>query len=141
MMLLYISFEVLILFFSFQVPTGSYTNVGMDLTQGIVPAFRRLISYFLLPTWLGGVGRAYRRPKEIATKENMIELDELVRKGEISTRIRIKFELKTDLSLLSIFNTGVIVPLIDSEYTFEKSIDAFARLMSNKATGKVIIKL
>ncbi|PWN34906.1 GroES-like protein [Meira miltonrushii] len=98
------------------VPNGSYTNVGMDLTQGIIPALRRLVSYFLLPTWLGGVGRAYKRPEEIATKENMIELDELVRKG-------------------------VVVPLIDSEYEFEKSLDAFAHLMSNRATGKVIIKL
>jgi ribosomal protein L16 Arg81 hydroxylase len=55
----------------------------MDLTQGIFPALRRLISYFLLPTWLGGVARTYKRPKEIATKETMNELDELVKKGEL----------------------------------------------------------
>jgi NADPH:quinone reductase-like Zn-dependent oxidoreductase len=36
---------------------------------------------------------------------------------------------------------GVVVPLIDSEFEFEKAIDAFDRLMSNKATGKVIIRV
>lgn len=39
------------------------------------------------------------------------------------------------------FFTGVITPVTDSEYPFEATVAAFERLMSNRATGKVLIRV
>jgi hypothetical protein len=104
----------------------------MDLTQGVFSALRKLVSYFLRPAWLGGVPRAYSRPKEIATRENMDELCDFVDRGRLTSSLPFSF---ADPYL------GVIVPMVDSQYDFEEAVDAFERLMSNQATGKVIVRV
>ncbi|PWN88785.1 hypothetical protein FA10DRAFT_268929 [Acaromyces ingoldii] len=95
---------------------GSYVNVGADLTQGVLPVLRRMISYYFRPSWLGGVPRSYKRPGEIASKRNMDELAELV-------------------------DQNVITPVVDSEYSFEDTVAAYDRVMSNRAMGKVIVRV
>lgn len=61
---------------------GGYVNVGANLTEGILPFARRMVSYYLTPVWLGGVPRSYKRAGEIATPKNVKEMALLVEQGE-----------------------------------------------------------
>lgn len=67
----------------------SYISVGFDASQGLLPAVRRIMSYLLLPGWLGGVSTRYRRPSDPATQERMSELAKLVDEGECLLLYRI----------------------------------------------------
>ncbi|CAO1626532.1 unnamed protein product [Parajaminaea phylloscopi] len=96
------------------IEAGVFMNVGMDTSSGLARTAYRLMSYYVWPRFLGGVPRRYARPAGFGTRERMDELRELIERG-------------------------VLVPLVDSEFDFEHAHDAFERLKSNKATGKVVI--
>ncbi|EIN07538.1 NAD(P)-binding protein [Punctularia strigosozonata HHB-11173 SS5] len=70
----------------------------------------------LLPTWLGGAQNSYHLVRLAPVEEDIKELGELVRQGKVK-------------------------PVVDSVFAFEDVLKAYERLLTNRAKGKVVVKV
>ncbi|KAJ7801905.1 hypothetical protein B0H14DRAFT_2894309 [Mycena olivaceomarginata] len=99
---------------------------GMYLTAGTMPhsrkefgeMFRQIFEGFLRPTWLGGVPRKF---------------------GSIS----VSFEKKDLDDVRDLIARGAVKPVVDSVHAFDEEgvKNAFEKLMTKHAKGKVVIKV
>ncbi|KAF8061553.1 hypothetical protein FPV67DRAFT_1704135 [Lyophyllum atratum] len=77
---------------------------------------KTVFAAFLTPTWLGGTPRKY---KVFMMKHNKARLEEIQK----------------------MVADGRIVSPVDSVYDFDDALKAYDRLMSSRATGKIVIKV
>jgi NADPH:quinone reductase-like Zn-dependent oxidoreductase len=95
-------------------PAGAVINIGM--LEGIgVTAWNMLVNTWL-PTWLGGVPRRYIRFSVPPEHDDAIYLVHLVQEGRLH------------------------VP-VDSVFPMQDAIAAYGRIASQRARGKVVIKV
>lgn len=69
-------------------------------------------------------------------KEDMKLLCRLIERGGFPDS-----SLYTSLTLPSPWETGALRPRVDSTYEFGSALDAYDRIMTGRATGKVIVKV
>lgn len=94
-------------------PTGAVVNVGIQKTLW-TPALALINQW--LPTWLGGVPRRYFFFSTPPTRADAVYLARLVEEGQLS------------------------VP-VDSVFDMENAVDAYERVATKRARGKVVIKI
>ncbi|KAI0041542.1 NAD(P)-binding protein [Auriscalpium vulgare] len=98
-------------------PGGVFVSVGPQ-PEGLSDAgkFTKLLYNISAPRWFGGINRKWSvlafSPRE---------------------------EVMTDLH--NLFAEGKVKPIIDSVYAFEDALKAYDRIMTKRATGKVIVKV
>ncbi|KAA1471271.1 NAD(P)-binding protein [Dentipellis sp. KUC8613] len=98
-------------------PGGIYASVGpQPHGLGDVPKLLRLIFDMVRPTWLGGVKRKFALVTIKVDTEDLNEIQDLLATGKIS-------------------------PRIDSVYNFEDVLPAYDRIMTGRATGKIVVKV
>lgn len=142
---------------------------GVFVVTGVVPSklalseiwnFIKTIFTPRLPTWLTGVSRRYALVYHLYCQQtNHLTLGWFVhavcsrqlRTRRISFRIfNVSLQKVCPISVASEqvniyidlhLMLGSLKPLVDSVYSFEDVHDAYARLMSHRATGKVIVKV
>jgi len=101
-------------------PNGIYLSTG-PLPQNGSPSelwkvIKNVFVTYLRPTWLGGTKRKYKLYLFKHKKSRLEDIQKMV----------------TD---------GRIVPPVDSVYDFDDALKAYDRLMSARATGKVVVKV
>lgn len=102
-------------------PQGVYANIGAPLSpgQGVFRSVLTLLEASLsamLPTWAGGVGRKYLTLKERQSEDRWRDLNDFVARGDIQ-------------------------PVTDQIFPWEEAPAAFARLMTGRALGKVLVNV
>jgi len=103
---------------AFLAPKGVYIYLGgglrsvSDIFQEIVGAFKG----FILPTWLGGTNRAYKFVSVKSSQGSLQHLCEYV-------------------------NQGKLTPPVDSVFAFKDALEAYDRILSGRATGKVVVTI
>jgi len=96
-------------------PNGILVSVGTS-TGGIVNVVTTFVQTELLPTWLGGTSRKYKRLFVVNRKADLDTLSKLI--GE-----------------------GKVIPLVDSTFAFEDVHKAYERILTGRAKGKVVVKV
>ncbi|KII89280.1 hypothetical protein PLICRDRAFT_139690 [Plicaturopsis crispa FD-325 SS-3] len=97
-------------------PRGVYVSTGPQASLSL-DTLRTIVSVFLRPAWLGGTRRAWRL---VGMLENDPEALEALR------------ALAAD---------GRLKPVVDSVYAFEDVQAAYARIMTRRAKGKVVVRV
>jgi len=101
---------------AFLAPKGLFIYLGgglrdfSDIPKEIVGAFKG----FMLPTWLGGTNRTYKSVRVKSSQDSLQHLCEHVKQGELT-------------------------PPVDSVFAFKDALEAYDRILSGRATGKVIV--
>ncbi|KAJ7504506.1 hypothetical protein B0H11DRAFT_1852923 [Mycena galericulata] len=105
---------------SYMTPGGAFVTVGAwpNTRTAIGGMLRQAFEGFFRPTWLGGVPRKYDLVLVNLGKKDLEAVRDLVAKGTVK-------------------------PLVDSVYSFDRDgvLKAYERIMSNRAVGKVVIKV
>lgn len=83
-----------------------------DIFKEIVGAFNG----FILPTWLGGTNRAYKFSQVKSSQDSLQHLCEHVKQGKLT-------------------------PPVDSVFAFKDALEAYDRITTGHATGKVIVTI
>ncbi|KAI0063403.1 NAD(P)-binding protein [Artomyces pyxidatus] len=98
-------------------PGGVFVSVGPQ-PHGVreLPMFGRLLFNVLFPGWMGGVSRRWT-------------LVTVHKDGEILEKIS------------TLITEGKVKPIVDSVFEFEDALKAYDRLMTSRATGKVVVKV
>ncbi|OJT04698.1 Zinc-type alcohol dehydrogenase-like protein C16A3.02c [Trametes pubescens] len=94
-------------------PQGLFLSVGPQQGPGLLSFAWNVL---LRPTFLGGVNRKWKMIQVKPVPEDLKEVAKLVEEGKIR-------------------------PLVDSVYAFEDALKAYERILTNRATGKVIVKV
>ncbi|VDB91720.1 unnamed protein product [Peniophora sp. CBMAI 1063] len=98
-------------------PGGTFVTVGpQPHGLGDFGQLLRLFAGLLQPTWLGGVKSKYRLVGVKTKKEDMQAIFDLLAEGKAR-------------------------PLVDSVYPMEDALKAYERLLTKRATGKVVVKI
>lgn len=103
-------------------PDGVYANVGaseLSPTQNWTSLLAFLwtrVKLLLLPSFVSGAPRTY--------KEETLTVTDLPSLGD---------------TLLNVDEAKALKPLIDSEFSFDQAKDAYARIMTGRALGKVVV--
>ncbi|KAI0063404.1 NAD(P)-binding protein [Artomyces pyxidatus] len=98
-------------------PEGVFMSMGpLPSKLGEIPQLGKLIFHLVWPKWLGGIKRRWT----------------LVFGDEAGRLLKLVEPL---------FAAGTAKPLVDSVYSFENALDAYDRLMTHRATGKVVVKV
>lgn len=91
-----------------------------------------------LPAWLGGTPRSYTFLRTPLTRERADKLLELVDQG---MSIIIWYLLPTFKVLVGVSTSGKLHVPIDSVYSFKDVRKAYARTMTGRATGKILVRV
>ena len=104
-------------------PKGRFVQPGFSFDDGILIAMRRIFCNMFWPAWAGGVPRAYKMFSVMVGDTESIES-----------------ELET---LLKWVNEGNLRVDVDSVHGFDREgvMSAYARIMTGKARGKVIVRV
>ncbi|KAF5358032.1 hypothetical protein D9756_001938 [Leucocoprinus leucothites] len=100
-------------------PNGIFVTTGPLPQTSSVSEFWKLFKTFgavITPRWLGGTKRAYKLVAVTNKPNDLRAIQGLVAEGSVK-------------------------PVVDSVYAFEDVLQAYDRLMSTHATGKVVIKV
>lgn len=102
-------------------PKGDFVRIAMDVPQSFwefLTLASRLAQAMLLPTFLGGVPRQFRMTRIKVTKEHIDGVGNLMQNREMT-------------------------PVLDSTWKFNDDgiKGAYARIMTGRARGKVVIKI
>ncbi|EPS94590.1 NAD-binding protein [Fomitopsis schrenkii] len=98
-------------------PGGTFISVGPQPHGFDVAAIARLAwKVWLQPGFLGGARRSWRL---MQAKQKRADLEQIAK----------------------YLAEGKVKPLVDSVYAFEDALQAYERLMTGRATGKVVIKV
>lgn len=98
---------------------------GVFITTGPMPHGFTISEYWYLlrtigaictPRWLGGVKAKY---SWIRVKNNVVDMK----------------------ALQSLVTNGQLRPIVDSVHEFESALEAYDRIMTSRATGKVVVKI
>ncbi|GBE82508.1 hypothetical protein BKA93DRAFT_761220 [Sparassis latifolia] len=96
-------------------PGGTFISVGPQ--PGSIQEFFSVVwNIFLKPRWLGGVKRKW---KIVSVKNNQADLQKLTQ----------------------YITEGKVKPIVDSVYGFQDVPKAYERMMTHRATGKIIVKV
>ncbi|KAJ0423360.1 hypothetical protein BJY00DRAFT_310486 [Aspergillus carlsbadensis] len=95
-------------------PNGTVVNIGM--LEGVGVTVWNMLLNSWLPTWLGGVPRRYIGISSPPKRDDGIYLADLIKQG----RLRIP---------------------VDSVFPMEDAVGAYARIATQRARGKVVIKV
>ncbi|KAL3472583.1 hypothetical protein BJX99DRAFT_235212 [Aspergillus californicus] len=93
---------------------GALINIGM--IEGIGLTSRNMLVNTWLPTWLGGIPRRYIRFSSPPERDDAVYLVHLIEQG----KLRIS---------------------VDSVFPMEEAVQAYERIASQRARGKVVIKV
>ena len=99
-------------------PNGLYLTVG-STPSGFLNAlsFARLAFEVNRPVWLGGTPRQWRKLPVMTVQKEKLE------------------------GLARYVNEGKVKPVVDSVFAFEDVLMAYGRIMSQRALGKVVVKV
>ncbi|OCH89445.1 NAD(P)-binding protein [Obba rivulosa] len=98
-------------------PGGAFVSVGPQPNGFDVPAISKLLwDAFLKPTWLGGTKRAFKIIRVTLVEEDMQAFGKYVEEGKVKAPV-------------------------DSVYEFRDVLKAYERMMTGRATGKIIVKV
>ncbi|GJJ09067.1 putative secondary metabolism biosyntheticenzyme [Clathrus columnatus] len=100
---------------SYLAPNGIYVSVGIS-TGGLGNMIMGAIKTMFWPSWLGGTKRRF---KTLLTKNDKKHLE----------------------ALRDLMAQGKVKPLVDSTFSFNEVHDAYDRLMTSRAKGKVVVKV
>lgn len=103
---------------SYLTPGGTFVSVGAVESKAYEVSYigKLLWTVFLHPRWLGGTKRTYK----------MIMVD----------------NKRKDLEIVAQHvRDGKIKPLVDSVFAFENVLKAYERIMTSRATGKVVVRV
>ncbi|RDW90283.1 NAD(P)-dependent alcohol dehydrogenase [Aspergillus mulundensis] len=95
-------------------PDGAVINVGV--LEGLGAATRNYLVNTWLPTWLGGVPRRYIMFSTPPNRDDTIYIADLVEKG-------------------------VVRVSVDTVFGMEDALDAYKRIATKRARGKVVVKV
>ncbi|KAJ7754363.1 NAD(P)-binding protein [Mycena maculata] len=105
---------------SYLAPRGMYVSAGgfPGSRKDLAGVLRQVFSGKLLPTWLGGVPRKFGFVTCPSAKKDFEEVRTLVAEGAVK-------------------------PIVDSVHSFDRAgvMAAYDKLMTNRAVGKVVIKI
>ncbi|KAH9858136.1 NAD-P-binding protein [Lenzites betulinus] len=96
-------------------PNGVFLSVGPQ-GSGVGNFARFAWNVFLKPGFLGGVKRKWKLFQVKAVRKDLVEFAKLVEEGKVR-------------------------PVVDSVYAYEDALKAYERLQSQRATGKVVVKV
>jgi len=96
-------------------PNGTYVTVGTK-PDGVSSFFSLLWNMVLRPTWLGGPKRTLKNVQVSCVKSELEDLQRLVAEGKVR-------------------------PVVDSVYQFEDALNAYDRLMTSRAVGRVVVEI
>ncbi|KAJ3504181.1 hypothetical protein NLJ89_g8070 [Agrocybe chaxingu] len=100
-------------------PNGIFISTGpIPHTLSFSEVWKGIRTMFAIsmPAWLGNVNRRYALPMVSNNKEHLIEIQKL-------------------------FAEGKLKPIVDSVYKFEDTLQAYDRILTTRATGKVVVKV
>ncbi|KAG6919968.1 hypothetical protein DXG01_013317 [Tephrocybe rancida] len=101
-------------------PNGIFISTGPMPKNLSIPELWKIVTTvytgYLKPGWLGGVKRRYKIFLLIHKKERLDDIRKMLAEG-------------------------LITPPVDSVYDFDDALKAYDRLMSSRATGKVVVKV
>ncbi|THH17437.1 hypothetical protein EW146_g3376 [Bondarzewia mesenterica] len=98
-------------------PGGVFISVGPQPTGWVdVPKLMKLMFHLIQPDWLGGIKRRWIWVSGQPRKDTIDAVQKFVADGKVK-------------------------PVIDSVYAFEDVFQAYDRIMSERATGKVVVKV
>lgn len=98
-------------------PGGTFVSTGPQPKGFDVVGIGKIIwKIFLQPSWLGGTKRAWKMVNVTNERKDLEKVAEFVAEGKVK-------------------------PLVDSVYAFEDTVKAYDRIMTGRATGKVVIKV
>ncbi|KAG6897297.1 hypothetical protein C0992_002739 [Termitomyces sp. T32_za158] len=105
---------------AYLVPNGIFLSTG-PMPKSLAPpeiwkVLTTVFSAYLRPGWLGGVKRRYKIYMLVHKKERLDAIRQMIADGSIT-------------------------PPVDSVYGFDETLKAYDRLMSQRATGKIVIKV
>jgi len=99
-------------------PNGLYIYLlgGVRAYSDVPSEMFHFFKAFLLPTWLGGTKRTFRCVQVKSSQDSLQNLCEYVKQGKLTTPV-------------------------DSVYAFEDVLKAYDRILSERATGKVVVTI
>ncbi|EED85578.1 predicted protein [Postia placenta Mad-698-R] len=98
-------------------PGGIFVSTGPQPKGFDIAGLSRLAwKIFLQPRWLGGTKRTWKLIQVDNKHEDLVKVAEQVVDGKIK-------------------------PLVDSVYNFDDALKAYERIMTGRATGKVVVKV
>ncbi|KAK2030766.1 NAD(P)-binding protein [Colletotrichum zoysiae] len=98
-------------------PEGPFVNIGaIDIEIGILRHVARWVMNTTCPTWLGGIPRQYIFFSNTPNMRDVLTLVEMVEKGELKV-------------------------MLDSEFAMTDLMQAYERVTSKRARGKVLIRI
>lgn len=96
---------------------GCFVNIGaMDVRNGLFKTLGQCIVNLYRPSWLGGVPRRYIFFSNIPKMEEVLTLAEMVKQGKLKI-------------------------LVDSEYAAEDLMQAYKRMATGRARGKILVRM
>ncbi|KAH9919581.1 hypothetical protein B0H21DRAFT_702118 [Amylocystis lapponica] len=96
-------------------PNGKFISVG-PMPTGVGSFARFVWSVIVRPAWLGGTRRTWKLVTLDPTKEDLQQFARYIAEGKVK-------------------------PLVDSVFAFEDTLKAYERIMTGRATGKVVVKV
>ncbi|KAH9920420.1 chaperonin 10-like protein [Amylocystis lapponica] len=96
-------------------PSGKFISVGPAPT-GVGEFARFVWSVLVRPGWLGGTRRTWKFVSLDPTKEHLQRFTQYIAEGQVK-------------------------PLVDSVFAFEDTFKAYERILTGRATGKVVVKV
>ncbi|KAG6821093.1 hypothetical protein H0H93_007252 [Arthromyces matolae] len=110
---------------SYLAPNGIFLSTG-PMPKNLSPSelwkiATTVFTAYIRPAWLGGVKRRYKIFMMAHKKERLDAIRDMLANGS--------------------FEPGLIRPPVDSIYDFCDALKAYDRLMSQRATGKIVIKV
>ncbi|KXN82604.1 Zinc-type alcohol dehydrogenase-like protein C16A3.02c [Leucoagaricus sp. SymC.cos] len=100
-------------------PNGVFVTTGpFPQTFSVSEIWKlfRTFSAIITPRWLGGTNREYKFVSVKNSHEDLKKIAKLIR-------------------------DGMVKPVIDSVFNFDDTVKAFDRIMTTRATGKVVVKV
>ncbi|OBZ65238.1 Zinc-type alcohol dehydrogenase-like protein C16A3.02c [Grifola frondosa] len=98
-------------------PNGIFISVGPQPKGFDVTGISKLLwNVFLQPRWLGGTKRTWKMVSIKPDQEDQKHIAQYVAEGKVK-------------------------PVVDSVFSFEDTLKAYDRLMTGRATGKVVVKV
>lgn len=96
---------------------GPFVNLGgMDIEEGILGQISRWTANLWRPAWLGGVPRPFIMFSDVPRMSAVLSLVEMVKQGKLKV-------------------------MVDSEFAMDDLMDAYERVGSKRARGKVLLRM
>ncbi|KAB5593703.1 hypothetical protein CTheo_2886 [Ceratobasidium theobromae] len=104
---------------SYLAPSGKFVSVGpnFDKLSQLPSVLWSIIQTSALPRWLGGVPRHHEIVLSASNKKSALD------------------------ALAKLVNDGQLRPLVDSVHSFDEVLDAYEKIMSHRAKGKVVVTI